>query len=152
MADCAAPPALSAEAGKDKSVQQCRGPLGERLKRERVSAPVQGDLAIGNAKHSFVATLERPDLDRRHQVLYPLFDVRVQTLEDGLLVIGFRINADAPTRRARMPASLVLRARHRASTPVQQQLRLRESLSQPEKHQLGLPTKNDVAGLATVAT
>lgn len=77
------------------TVQECRGPLGERLKRSEWSAPVKGELAIGNAKHSFVATLERPDLDRRHQVLYPLFDVRVQTLGDGLLVIGFRINADA---------------------------------------------------------
>jgi hypothetical protein len=35
-------------------------------------------------------------------VLYPLFDVRVQTLESGLLVIGYSINADGrPVRECR---------------------------------------------------
>lgn len=75
-------------------VQQCRGPNGERLKRGEWSAPVEGDLSIYLGRDNFVATLERPDVDRRRQVLYPLFDVRVQSLDSGLLVIGYRINPD----------------------------------------------------------
>lgn len=75
-------------------VQQCRGPNGERLKRRDWSAPVEGELSIYLGRDNFVATLETTDVDRRRQVLYPLFDVRVQTLDKGLLVIGYRINPD----------------------------------------------------------
>lgn len=77
-------------------VQECRGPRGERLKRGQWSPAVFGELAIYNARHHFVATLEVKDIDRRRQVLYPLFDVRVQTFDAGLLVIGYRVNADEP--------------------------------------------------------
>jgi hypothetical protein len=84
------------------SVQECRGPNGERLKRSAWTPAVQGELAIFNARDNMVATLERPDLDRRHQVLFPLFDVRVLTLGDGLLVVGYRINAESsPVRECR---------------------------------------------------
>ena len=80
-------------------VQECRGPLGERLKRSEWETAVDGDLSIYLGRDNFVATLERPDVDRRRQVLYPLFDVRVQTLEDGILVVGHRVNADGDVVR-----------------------------------------------------
>ena len=80
-------------------VQQCRGPNGERLKRGEWSAPAEGDLSIYLGRDNFVATLETPDGERRRQVLYPLFDVRVQTLDVGLLVIGYRINPEGGTVR-----------------------------------------------------
>jgi len=84
------------------SVRECRGPNGERLKRSDWLAAVQGDLAIYNARDNMVATLERPDLERRHQVLVPLFDVRVLTYADGLLVVGYRLNvASEPVRECR---------------------------------------------------
>lgn len=76
-------------------VQECRGPLGERLKRGEWSQPVEGELAIALADAGYVAHLDRSDVDRRYQVLFPLSDVRVQTFEAGMLVIGYRINADA---------------------------------------------------------
>ena len=82
-------------------VQRCMGPNGERLKRAEWSAPVEGDLTVGMGKLYFVSTLELPDADRRHQVLYPLGDVRVQTFEDGLLVIGYAIVTETPTREVR---------------------------------------------------
>lgn len=81
---------------------QCRGPEGERLPRAQWSQPVEGDLEIRLGRDNWVATLERPDVDRRHQVLYPLFDVRVQTFEAGLLVVGYQLNVDAkPIRECR---------------------------------------------------
>jgi hypothetical protein len=76
-------------------VQECRGQLGERLKRKEWAQPVEGDLTIALADAGYVAHLDRLDVDRRYQVLYPLSDVRVQTLSDGILVVGYRINADA---------------------------------------------------------
>ncbi|HYF20818.1 MAG TPA: hypothetical protein VEA40_23325 [Ramlibacter sp.] len=66
------------------------------------SGAAHGDLTIANAQEHPVATLERPDTGRRYQVLYPIFDVRVRTFEDGLLVAGYRINADGkPVREVR---------------------------------------------------
>lgn len=83
-------------------VQQCRGSNGERLPRASWSEAVEGDLSIYLGRNSFVATLDRLDIDQRRQVLYPLFDVRVQTLEGGLLVVGYRINAESrPVRETR---------------------------------------------------
>ena len=82
-------------------VQQCRGPAGERLRRDQWSKPVEGDLTIGLAKSGWVAHLDRKDADRERQVLFPLVDVRVQTFEDGILVIGFAIVAETPTREVR---------------------------------------------------
>lgn len=81
-------------------VQECRGPLGERLKRIEWTRPVEGELTIHLGRDNFVAQLDhrRAD-DRKHQVLYPLFDVRVQTLDDGFLVIGYRINPDGGLTR-----------------------------------------------------
>jgi hypothetical protein len=80
-----------------------RAESGERLKRAAWPAPIHGDLLIYNAEECMVATLEKPGVDeRRLQVLYPLFDVRVRTLGDGLLVSGYRINADTrPVREYR---------------------------------------------------
>lgn len=53
-------------------------------------------------RDNFVATLELIDVERRPQVLYPLFDVRVQTFEDGILVVGYRIQAEGrPVRECR---------------------------------------------------
>lgn len=75
-------------------VQVCSGPNGERLKRTEWSQQVYGDLTIRNAKHSPAAWLERLDVDRRYQVLYPLGDARVLTFEEGFLVVGYKINAD----------------------------------------------------------
>ncbi|MBA2960538.1 MULTISPECIES: hypothetical protein [Ramlibacter] len=69
--------------------------MGERLKRRDWTAPVEGELTIALANCGYVAHLDRPDVDRRFQVLFPLSDVRVQTLDAGMLVIGYRINADA---------------------------------------------------------
>ena len=83
-------------------VQQCRGPAGERLRRDQWSKPVEGDLTIGMGQHYPVARLEKPHgPDRFETVLYPLGDVRVQTFEDGILVIGFAIVAETPTREVR---------------------------------------------------
>lgn len=71
-------------------VQVCFGPNGERLKRGQWGAPVYGDLTIRNAKHSLAAWLERLDLDRRYQVLFPLADARVQTFDAGFIVAGYQ--------------------------------------------------------------
>lgn len=83
-------------------VQQCCGPNDEKLPRSSWSKPCQGDLSIYLGRYNFVATLETPDVDRRNQVLYPLFDVRVQTFNEGILVIGLAVNASArPVREVR---------------------------------------------------
>lgn len=72
-------------------VQQCSGPNGERLKREQWGKAVEGDLTIGLGQHSFVAHLEKPlPAERFETVLYPLGDVRVQTFEEGIVVLGYR--------------------------------------------------------------
>lgn len=80
------------------SVQVCRGPLGERLKRADWAPAVQGNLNIGpgrDARTGLVATLMRRDVDREHQVLYPIFDVRVVTHLDGFVVVGYAIAAES---------------------------------------------------------
>ena len=84
-------------------VQQCRGPAGERLRRDQWSKPVAGDLTIGLAKSGWVAHLDRKEADRERQVLFPLVDVRVQTFEDGIVVLGYRNpleNPDSEVRQA----------------------------------------------------
>jgi hypothetical protein len=84
------------------TVLECRGPNGEKLSRKDWSGPYTGDLTIQNGQVSMVARLETPDVDRRKQVLYPLFDVRVQTLEEGFLVVGCRLNVESkPDREVR---------------------------------------------------
>jgi hypothetical protein len=75
-------------------VQTCRGPLGERLTRDQWADAVEGELAIHNARHGFTATLDKPDIDRRRQVLFPLYDVRVQTFEAGIVVIGYAVQSE----------------------------------------------------------
>lgn len=81
---------------------QCRGSSGERLPRTRWSQAVDGELEIRLGRDNWVATLERQDVDRRLQVLYTLFDVRVQTFEVGLLVVGYQLNVDSkPARECR---------------------------------------------------
>ena len=82
-------------------VQECRGEHGERLKREAWSKPVVGDLRIHNGRDTMVATLMRPDVTREHQVLFPLFDVRVRTFDAGVLVSGFQLHTDETTRQVR---------------------------------------------------
>lgn len=84
------------------AVQVCFGPNGERLKREQWGSPVYGDLTIRNGKHSLAAWLERPDVDRRYQVLFPLADARVQTFGVGFIVAGYQVAAaDTPAREVR---------------------------------------------------
>lgn len=82
-------------------VQQCRGPAGEKLRRDQWSKPVEGDLTIGLAKSGWVAHLDRPDADRTRQVLFPLVDVRVQTFEDGIVVLGYRNPLENPKHEVR---------------------------------------------------
>jgi hypothetical protein len=77
------------------------GPNGERLKRGQWLKPVEGELSIHLGRDNFVATLDRMDVDRQLQVLYPIFDVRVQTFDEGLLVIGYCIVPETPTREVR---------------------------------------------------
>ena len=85
-------------------VQRCRGLNGEKLTRKEWSAPIEGELTIENGEISFVARLEKlQPLDRREALLVPMFDVRVQTYEDGLMVVGCMVNADSqPHREVRM--------------------------------------------------
>lgn len=88
------------------------GPNGEKLKRREWLKAVEGELSIHLGRDNFVATLDRMDVDRQLQVLYPIYDVRVQTFEDGLLVIGYGIVADAgPTREVRQAWYCVPQAR-----------------------------------------
>jgi hypothetical protein len=48
------------------------------------------------------ACLTVDDVRAARQLLYPLFDVRVQTFGEGIVVIGFRINAHhQPIRECR---------------------------------------------------
>lgn len=83
-------------------VQQCRGPNGEVLRRRDWSQPILGDVTIGPADSGWVAWLERLDVDRRYQLLPPLFDVQVRTFREGLLVIGCTKNVSAePVRECR---------------------------------------------------
>lgn len=83
-------------------VQECRGPNGERLKRGEWSKPAEGDLTIVLAQSGWVAHLDRRDVDRQVQVLFPLVDVRVQTFDQGILVIGYRLNPwEGPEREVR---------------------------------------------------
>lgn len=82
-------------------VQECRGPTGERLRRSEWSEAVVGRLSIHNARDHYCATLTRLDVSRLHDVLSPLFDVRVKTLDEGFLVIGFRVAAEDEGRVVR---------------------------------------------------
>jgi hypothetical protein len=45
-----------------------------------------------------VAHFDRSDIDRRVQLAFPIFDVRVCTYDAGLLVIGIQIDADSAER------------------------------------------------------
>lgn len=82
-------------------VQVCRGPSGERRKREQWDAPILGKLSIFRAQRGITATLEKRDGGRQVQLLYPLFDVRVMTWDGGFLVIGYAIHADFPGKVVR---------------------------------------------------
>lgn len=78
-------------------LQECRGPLGERLKRDEWGAPVCGELLIRIDKdRGHFATLHTPDVGPipERQVLFPLFDVRVQTFGRGFVVAGYRIQPE----------------------------------------------------------
>jgi hypothetical protein len=67
-------------------VQVCFGADGERLPRSKWSEPVLGRLSVHHALKGVAATLERQDMDRWYQVLYPLGGVCGVTYEAGLLV------------------------------------------------------------------
>lgn len=64
-----------------------------------VGGSYSGNLIVHNGQLSMVVRLELPDVDRRRQVLHPLFGVRVQTFEAGSLLIGYRVNADSKPER-----------------------------------------------------
>lgn len=57
-----------------------------------------GELTIGYgpkaARTGLVARLTRPDVEHPVQIGYPIFDVRVSTYEDGLIVVGFKLEPD----------------------------------------------------------
>jgi hypothetical protein len=79
-------------------VQVCRGPLGERLKRNEWGEPVEGELSVYAGRSGYCATLLHPDVTVPRQVLYPLYDVRVITFDSGLFVVGCAIATDADTQ------------------------------------------------------
>jgi hypothetical protein len=86
-------------------VQVCRGPNGERLPKSEWKPMGLGILSIThstcNGKPCTQANLERLDVDRRYPVTWPIFDVRVMTYRDGLMVIGFQIASDSAKPPAR---------------------------------------------------
>jgi hypothetical protein len=78
-------------------LQECRGPLGERLKRTEWGQALTGELLIRiDKERGYVATVHVPDIGPvpERQVLFPLFDVRVQTFGRGFVVTGYRIQTE----------------------------------------------------------
>ena len=80
------------------SVQVCHSEGGRRLARQQWKPLGIGDLTIGYgpkaARTGLVARLTRPDVEHPVQIGYPIFDVRVSTYEDGLIVVGFKLEPD----------------------------------------------------------
>jgi hypothetical protein len=80
-------------------VQVCRGPTGERLKRADWMGLGRGHLTIGYTapagNHALTATLDKRTQNGPRSLTWPLFDVRVRTYGDGMLVIGFQIASEA---------------------------------------------------------
>ncbi len=68
-------------------------------------------LSIHNAKHYLCATVEKQAKTDTVPVtvLFPLFDVRVQTYDGGFMVLGYAISSDMQARVIR-DVRLVLRA------------------------------------------
>jgi hypothetical protein len=84
-------------------VQVCRGPTGERLKRDQWLSLGRGHLTIGYVapagNHALTATLSKRTPNGPRALTLPLFDVRVRTYDAGMLVIGFQIAAQAGVTR-----------------------------------------------------
>jgi hypothetical protein len=80
------------------TVKVCRGPKGQRLPRSEWRLLGQARLEIRPSTSTRTAGLEASlwirDTIRELPLGAPLFDVRVCTLDDGLLVVGYQIDTE----------------------------------------------------------